>query len=87
MAVTGSSEDQDRLFCYGDEQKENGSGDDVVFTIPMPEISLGPISIEPIVVNKLMFVVVTIVSILIALGLMVTVIPGVTNQDFWIYKP
>ena len=87
MVVTGSSEDQDRLFCYDDEQKENGSGDDVVFTIPLPEISFGPISIEPIVVNKLMFVVVTIVSILIALGLMVTVIPGVTNQDLWIYKP
>ena len=54
--------------------------DDVLLQFDLPV--LGQIKI-----NKLMLVVVSIISILILLGLMVTVFPGITNQSLWFYKP
>tara|TARA_Y100000589_G_C26760280_1_gene469501 strand:+ start:56 stop:298 length:243 start_codon:yes stop_codon:yes gene_type:complete len=80
MQTTGSSEDQDRLFFWGDEEKENASGDKVLFSIPAPLIG-------PIPVNKLMFVVVAILMILFACGISETIIPGLTNEDLSIFKP
>ena len=72
MIKTGGKEDQSRFFFYGNEEKENGSGDDVLF-------SLGPIEI-----NKLMLIVGIILSILICCGLAVSVIPGLSNAAHWL---
>jgi len=72
MIKTGGKEDQNRFFFYGNEEKENGSGDDVL-------LSLGPIEI-----NKLMLVVGIILGILICCGLTVSVIPGLTNIPLWL---
>jgi len=80
MQKTGSSEDPDRLFFWDDEEKENASGDKVLFNIPAPFIG-------PIPVNKLMFVVVTILMILFACGISETILPGVTNEALSIFKP
>ena len=75
MIKTGGKEDESRFFFYGNEEVENGSGGDVLF-------SLGPIE-----VNKLMLVVGLILGTIIACGLLVTVFPGLTNTPLWLYKP
>ena len=72
MIKTGGKEDPSRFFFYGNEEHENGSGDGVL-------LSLGPIKI-----NKLMLVVGIILGILISCGLVVSVIPGLTNTPLWL---
>ena len=77
MIKTGGKLDQDRHFFYGDEKKENGSGDDVLFKFCIPVIG-------PLEINKLFLVVGIIMAIILTCGLLVTVIPGLTNQDHWL---
>ena len=80
MQTTGSSNDEDRLYFWDDEEKENATGDKVLFNIPAPLIG-------PIPVNKLMFVVVAILMILFACGFSEIILPALTNEDLSIFKP
>ena len=75
MIRTGSKEDNDRFFLYGDEDKENKAGDKLV-------LSLGPIKF-----SKLMLVVTLILSIILALGTLELVYPGIINRDLWLPSP
>ena len=72
MIKTGGKEDQDRFFFYGNEEKENASGDDILFKV------------GPIEANKLLLVVGIILGIIICCGLAVSVIPGLTSMPLWL---